>query len=177
MLATQSASAMSRPIWVSLTETLTSAPLAAMRSSMRRYWSRAATASASARDALAQQVERGGDAAPAQLPGRLHPLLDRLARHEPGGESPGEAVAADEVEDALPLGEPEQALSHDHDGTLSEAGTVGRRRPKTHSEASRRRQRSVEAARGGECLCNPVTGVTLRDMAGDGRWPFVSRPR
>ena len=37
MLATQSSSAMSSPIWVSLTETLTSAPLAAMRSSMRRY--------------------------------------------------------------------------------------------------------------------------------------------
>ena len=48
MLARQSASAISRPIWVSLTETLTSTPLAAIRSSIWRYWSRAATASASA---------------------------------------------------------------------------------------------------------------------------------
>ena len=38
---------MSKPIWVSLTETLTSTPLAAMRASMRRYSSRAAAASAS----------------------------------------------------------------------------------------------------------------------------------
>ena len=72
-------------------------------------------------DALAQEVERGGDPSPAQLPGRLDPLLDRLARHEPGGESPGEAVPAHEVEHALPLGEPEQALSHDHDHTLWKA--------------------------------------------------------
>ena len=37
MLATQSSSSMSRPIWVSLTETFTSAPLAAIRSSICRY--------------------------------------------------------------------------------------------------------------------------------------------
>ena len=47
MLATQSASEISRPIWVSFTETFTSAPLAAIRSSISRYWSRAAVASAS----------------------------------------------------------------------------------------------------------------------------------
>ena len=114
MLATQSASEMSRPICVSLTETLTSAPLRGHPIEHPEVLVARRHRLGLGGDALAQQVERRGDAAPAQLPGRLHALIDRFARHEPRREPPGQTVAADEVEDALPLGEPEQALSHDH---------------------------------------------------------------
>ena len=122
---------MSRPIWVSLTETFTSAPLAAIRSSIAEV-----LIAGGHRLGLGVTLSprRSSDAvmpAPAQLPGRLDPLVDRLARHEPGGESPGEAVPAHEIEDALPLGEPEQALSHDHDGTLSKAGQAAAAARKT----------------------------------------------
>ena len=117
-------------------------------------------------DALAQQVERGGDAPAASSRAAVDALLDRLAGHEARREPPREAVAAHEVEDALPLGEPEQALSHDHDGILSGAGTAADGRPKIAPEASRGGQRSVEGAQARESLCNPVTGVTLRDRAG-----------
>ena len=61
MLAAQSSSPMSRPIWVSLTETLTSTPLAAMRSSMLEILVARRDRLGLERDALAQQVERGGD--------------------------------------------------------------------------------------------------------------------
>ena len=83
--------------------------------------------------------------------------------HEPGGEPPGEAVAAHEVEDALPLGEPEQALSHDHDRHLVESRRRRSRPPENAHEGSRGRRRSVEGTAARESLCNPVTGVTLRD--------------
>src|SRR4051812_12368888 len=98
----------------------------------------------------------------AQLARGLDALIDRLARHEAGREAPRQTVAADEIEAPLPLGEPEQALSHDHVWHPVEGRERGDRRPKNDHEASRGTERSIEGAPSRECLCNPVTGVTLR---------------
>ena len=107
MLASQRSSSMSRPIWVSLTETLTSTPAACHSIQHREVLVPRGDGLRFGRHALAQQVERRRDAPLAELVRHPDRLLDRFARHEPRSELPGQAVASHKVEDFLLLREPE----------------------------------------------------------------------
>ena len=103
MFAWQRFSSISMPIWVSLTETLTSLPglsqpvehlqvLIAGRDRLRLYG-----------DAFAQEIERRGDAALGQLSRSCDGLIDGFSCDETGGELPGEPIASDEIEDSALL--------------------------------------------------------------------------
>ena len=61
--------------------------------------------------------------------------------------------------------------------TMAPCRKLGGRRPagKNDPEASRGRRSECRGAAGGECLCNPVTGVTLRDLAGTDGGRSVAR--
>ena len=65
-------------------------------------------------DTLTQQVQGGAVAATGNIASRPHRRLDGFAGHEARRKLPSEPVAPDEVEYPWPLGEPEQALAHDH---------------------------------------------------------------
>jgi hypothetical protein len=129
---------MSSPIWVSLTETFTSAPLAAIRSSMRRYWSRAATASAST---VTLSPRRSSEAV---MPRRLS---SRAASTPWSIDSPATNREANRRARPLlrtKLNTPCRSESQSRpcrmitNGTLSEAETGGIRRSKTHPKLAGR---------------------------------------
>ena len=82
MIATQSSSEMSSPIAVSLTETFASSRCSWMRSSMREILVARRARFALVGHALAEQVERGGDALRVERADGVERLVERLAGDE-----------------------------------------------------------------------------------------------
>src|SRR6185503_2354794 len=101
ILARQRSSLISKPIWVSFSDTLEFTRVSASRTSLGLLG-----------HTLAQEIERRGDALGIHRADRLDGRLDRLSGYEARGEFAGEGVFADEVEDLRLLGEPEKAFAH-----------------------------------------------------------------
>ena len=111
--ARRASGSMSSPIWVSLTETLTSTPAACIAPQHGEVGVARLLGLGGLRDALAEHVERGGDAPRRAAPGAAATAsVDRLAGNETRGELSGQPVAAHEIEDRLAGGEPEQERAH-----------------------------------------------------------------
>ena len=83
MIATQSSWSMSSPIAVSLTETFASRRASWIRSSMLEVLVARRARLALVVDALAEQVERGGDAARVERAHGVERVVERLTGDEP----------------------------------------------------------------------------------------------